>query len=203
MGRYRKKKRLQSPLKPKNEVTQKEPSSKKRLPSIPPVLRFVLLFLLSLALLGLAYSHLTAEYHDDLLWLMDATATITGAVLSLFTDDVYYSGKYVTYHGFSVEIIDECTGLLEMVIYLAAVISFSAGIRKKLIGIVAGVPAIYLFNVIRIMVLLIAGSISQPVFDFMHLYFWQATLIIMIATVWISWLYLVVYREKKPVAVSA
>jgi len=153
--------------------------------------------------LGLAYSHLTAKYHDNLLWLMDATATACGFVLSVFSNSVHYSGKYVSYNGFSVEIIDECTGLLEMVIYLAAVVAFSASIRKKLIGIVAGVPAIYLFNVLRIIVLLIAGSMSKPAFDFMHLYFWQATLILMIATVWVGWLYLVVYREKKPVAVSS
>ena len=64
-------------------------------------------------------------------------------------------------------------------------------------------PAIYLFNILRIFVLLIVGSTSKRAFDFMHLYFWQATLILMIATVWVGWLMLVVYREKKPVAVSS
>jgi exosortase H (IPTLxxWG-CTERM-specific) len=176
---------------------------RKKLLNLPPALKFVLSFLLSLAILGLAYSYLTAKYHDNILWLMDLTATACGFVLSIFSNAVNYSGKYVSYNGFSVEIIDECTGLLEMVIYLAAVVSFSASIRKKLIGIVTGVPAIYLFNILRIIALLIAGSMSKSVFDFMHLYFWQATLILMIATVWIGWLVLVVYREKKPVAVSS
>ncbi|HWR83098.1 MAG TPA: exosortase H [Candidatus Deferrimicrobium sp.] len=169
---------------------------------LPPALRFVLSFLFCLAVLGFAYSHVTAKYHDNLGWLMDVTAFACGAVLDVFSDSVTYSGKYVSYNGFSVEIIDECTGLLEMVIYLAAVVSFSAGVRKKLIGLATGVPAIYLFNILRIIVLLIAGSMSKRVFDFMHLYFWQATLILMIATVWVGWLVLVVYREKKPVAVS-
>jgi exosortase H (IPTLxxWG-CTERM-specific) len=162
----------------------------------------VLLFLLSLALLGLLYAHLTAKYHEEMQFLMRATATACGFVLDVFSGHVHYSGKFVSYNGFSVEIIDECTGLLEMVIYLAAVVAFSASFKKKLIGIAAGVPAIYLFNVLRIIVLLVAGSMSRRAFDFMHLYFWQATLIIMIATVWIGWLYLVVYREKEPAAVS-
>lgn len=165
-------------------------------------MKFVGWFLVSLAVLGLLYSHLTAKYHDNLLWIMNTTATVCGAVLSLFSDHVTYAGKFVTYRGFSVEIIDECTGLLEMVIFLAAVISFSTTIKKKLIGIGLGIPAIYLFNIIRIIFLVVAGAHSQSIFDFMHLYFWQATLIIMIATVWIGWLTLVVYREKKPVAVS-
>ncbi|MFQ6008591.1 MAG: exosortase H [Candidatus Zixiibacteriota bacterium] len=202
MGRSSKKRLRTQGNKKKTESSAK--SARRRwLSNIPPALKFVLSFLVSLAVLGLAYSHLTAKYHDNLLWLLDVTATACGFVLDIFSDAVHYSGKYVSYNGFSVEIIDECTGLLEMVIYLAAVVSFSASIRKKLIGIAAGVPAIYLFNILRIIVLLIAGASSKRVFDFMHLYFWQATLILMIATVWIGWLVLVVYREKKPVAVSA
>lgn len=203
MGKSSKKRRSRTPGKSKKKESETKPAAKKRRLALPPTLKFVLSFLLSLAVLGLAYSHLTAKYHDNLLWLMDATATACGFVLSVFSNGAHYSGKYVSYNGFSVEIIDECTGLLEMVIYLAAVVAFSASIRKKLIGIVAGVPAIYLFNVLRIIVLLIAGSMSKRVFDFMHLYFWQATLILMIATVWVGWLYLVVYREKKPVVVSS
>jgi exosortase H (IPTLxxWG-CTERM-specific) len=203
MGRSPKKRaRVQASGKRRDEKENVKSASRKRLLNLPPALKFVLSFLISLAILGLAYSHVTARYHDDLLWLMDGTATICGFVLSVFSNAVNYSGKFVSYSGFSVEIIDECTGLLEMVIYLAAVVSFSAPFRKKLIGIAAGIPAIYLFNILRIIVLLIAGSKSQSIFDFMHLYFWQATLILMIATVWIGWLVLVVYREKKPVAVS-
>ncbi len=169
---------------------------------MPPAIRFVLTFIISLAVLGYIYSYFTAKYHDDLTVIMEATATFSGWIASLFSNEVTYSGKYVTYQGFAVEIIDECTGMLEMVIYLAAVISFSTSIKKKLIGVLIGIPAIYLFNILRIFVLLVAGASSQKAFDFMHLYFWQATLIIMIATVWVGWLYLVVYREKRPVAVS-
>ena len=32
-------------------------------------------------------------------------------------------------------------------------------------------------------------------FDFMHLYFWQATLILMITSVWLLWIFQVVRRE--------
>jgi len=191
------------PGRKKKAKSETKPTEKRKLPTLSPALKFVLSFLVSLAVLGLAYSHLTAKYHEHMEWLMDATATATGAAVSVFSDGVYCSGKFVSYNGFSVEIIDECTGLLEMVIYLAAVVSFSASIRKKLIGIATGVPAIYLFNLLRIVVLLVVGSMSKRLFDFMHLYFWQATLILMIATVWIGWLILVVYREKKPVAVSS
>lgn len=170
---------------------------------LSPAVRFVVLFVIALAVLGFAYAHVTAKYHDNLEWLLRVTATATGWVAMAFSDNVSVYGTGLSYEGFSVEIIDECTGLLEMVIYLAAVVAFSTTIRKKFVGLVMGVPAIYIFNIIRIVVLLMAGAHSQKLFKFFHLYFWQATLIIMIGTVWVGWLYLVVFREKKrPVAVS-
>jgi len=88
-------------------------------------------------------------------------------------------------------------GLFEMLIYLAAVLSFSTTIRKKLLGIAMGLPAIFVFNLVRITILLVAGAGSMEVFNFMHLYLWQVTLIVMISTIWIGWLYLVVYRDDR------
>jgi len=163
---------------------------------LSPALRFVLTFSVSLLVLGSAYSVLTARY-DDLEWLLNLTASIAGGIASLFSDSVSFSGHFISCHGFSVEIIDECTGLLEMVIYCAAVISFSTSFRKKLIGIAAGVPAVYLFNILRIILLLVAGASSQELFRFMHLYFWQVTLVLMIGTIWLCWLRFVVFREEK------
>ncbi len=167
------------------------------------VLRFVFTFLAFLILGGIIFSQLFSRYHEQILWLMDLTASIVGTTMSLFSSDVTYAGPNVAFKGFSVEIIDECTGLFEMLIYVAAVLAYSASIKKKLLGIALGIPAIFIFNIVRIAVLLIAGASSLRLFDFMHLYFWQATLIIMIATAWVGWLYLVVYREKKTIPVSA
>lgn len=166
-------------------------------PKISPVVRFVVLFLVLLILISIGFSQLFTRYHDKILWLMEGTAMISGAILSLFSDSVHYSGVYVSYKGFSVEIIDECTGLFEMLIYLAAVLSFSTTIRKKLLGIAMGLPAIFVFNLVRITILLVAGASSMELFNFMHLYLWQVTLIIMISTIWIGWLYLVVYRDSR------
>lgn len=169
---------------------------------LSPVTRFIILFLVFLVIVSVGFSQLFTRYHDQMLWLMDLTAFVTGGILSLFSDGVTYGGHHVTYDGFPVEIIDECTGLFEMLIYLAAVLSFSTSAKKKLIGAAIGVPAIYVFNIIRITVLLVIGARSRAAFDFMHLYMWQITLIIMIASVWVGWLYLVVYREKRTGTVS-
>ncbi len=128
---------------------------------------------------------------------MAITATICGGILDIFYNDVTVFGRYLTFNGFSVEIIEECTGIFEMLIFLAALISYPASWRSKLIGFLLGIPALYAFNVIRIVFLAFVGAHYHKLFDFMHLYFWQATLILMITTVWVLWILLVVGREKK------
>jgi len=176
--------------------------NKKKSLKLNPALKFVLLFVIILVVLGYSYAYVTASHIDKMESFLVFTTTLTGGFASIFSGEVHYYSKFITYKGFSVEIIDECTGLLEIVIYLSAVLAFSTTIKKKLLGIAIGVPAILIFNIIRIFVLLIVGAHSKSVFDFMHLYFWQATLIIMIGSIWIGWLYLVVFREKRSVAVS-
>jgi exosortase H (IPTLxxWG-CTERM-specific) len=188
------------PKGPSDDNIQKTDRSRRK---ISPMVRFVVLFLVFLLIVGVAFSQLITRYHDNILWLMRLTATLTGAIVSVFSSNVFYSGVIVSFRGFSVEIIDECTGLFEMLIYIAAVVAFSTTIRKKLLGMVIGIPAIFLFNLARIIFLLLAGAYSKSLFDFMHLYFWQATLIIMISSVWIGWLYLVVFREKRTLEVSS
>ena len=44
----------------------------------------------------------------------------------------------------------------------------------------------------RILVLLLVGRYRPQVFEFMHIYFWQATLILMITSVWLLWIFKVV-----------
>ena len=159
--------------------------------------RFLLLFLAGLVIAGYAYSYLSATFHDRLEWLPKLTASLSGSLGSLFVEGVTWSGDVVRYKGFTVTIIDECTGVFEMLIYLVAVLAVKTDWRRKALGAVIGLPLIYIFNVIRIWVLLAAGARSFELFDFLHLYLWQATLILMIGSVWISWLYLVVFREEK------
>ena len=133
----------------------------------------------------------------ELRGFMAVTAHICGGVLDVFYDNVGVSDRYMTFRGFSVEIIEECTGIFEMLIFLAALISYPASWKSKLYGFLMGIPALYLFNIIRIVFLTVVGAYYRNMFDFMHLYFWQATLILMITTVWVLWILLVVSREKK------
>jgi archaeosortase B (VPXXXP-CTERM-specific) len=168
-------------------------------PALPPwknpAYRFVFLFLVYLG--GIAYGY--PIFRERYVWLVDAMATFTARVeyhiFSIFSSHVTISKQVVAFKGFAVHIIEECTGVYEVLIFAAAVLAFPTIWAKKGVGLGLGVPLLYLFNVIRIAVLMLVGRYAPEYFDFMHLYFWQATLILMITSVWLLWITQVVNRD--------
>ena len=159
-----------------------------------PQLRYPLLVLLYLVIAGSLVSTFMDRLQPALRQLEIFTATSVAAFMSLFTSAMTTHGDLVTYDGFSVSIIIECVGILEMLIYSACVLAFPAPWRARAIGVPAGCLAIYGFNVLRIATLLVVGRHWHAAFDFFHLYFWQATLIAMIVGVLYGWIRLCVRR---------
>jgi archaeosortase B (VPXXXP-CTERM-specific) len=160
-----------------------------------PAYRFVALFLIYLGLVSVLYPLFTSSFPGVIRWLIDTTALVEYLCLRPFTSEVSYAGNLVVFHGFSVKIIVECTGIFEIMIFSAAVLAFPTSVGKKAIGLLLGAPLLYLFNVVRIIVLILVGRYWFSIFDFMHIYFWQATLILMITSVWLLWIFKVVRDE--------
>jgi exosortase H (IPTLxxWG-CTERM-specific) len=167
-----------------------------------PAYRFVMLFALLLGVEVVAYPIATKRWFVVVEMLTSLTAQIQYYVLRLFTSAVTLEGNLVYLDGFAVRIIEECTGLFEVVIFMAAVFAFPTTWAKKAIGLGMGIPLLYLINVVRILVLLVVGRYQPSIFEFMHLYFWQATLILMITSVWLLWIFKVVQYESEEVAAS-
>jgi len=164
-----------------------------------PAYRFVGLFALYLALITLGYPWLTKRWIGVVQAMTVGTASLVYEILALVSDEASLSGNLVNLGAFGVRIIEECTGAFEVLIYLAAVLAYPTGWVDKAIGIAMGLPILYTFNVVRILVLVWVGRFYYEFFEFMHIYFWQATLILMITSVWLLWI-LKVVRHEKPSA---
>lgn len=162
--------------------------------SLPSALRFVVSFVAALVVLAVVYPWLSTRYNNQMLAFMSGTAWVVGKVLRFFGLDVQIAGRYLTGGTFGVEVIEECTGAYEVLIFWAAVAAYPAHWRAKAIGIIGGVIVLPAINVVRMVVLFIVGEFRPAWFDLMHTYFWQATLILMITTVWIVWIRLVASR---------
>jgi archaeosortase B (VPXXXP-CTERM-specific) len=168
-----------------------------------PAYRFVGLFALYLTVIAIGYPWATKRAITVVETMTEATAAVGTALLSLVSDEASRSGNLMQLGSFNVMIIEECTGIFEVLIFLAAVFAYPTGWIDKLIGVALGVPILYAFNVARIMVLLWVGRFHSQFFDFMHIYFWQATLILMITSVWLLWILKVVRRGESSAPTGA
>jgi len=171
-------------------------------PSGEAVHRIVLRFAAYLAIAVLAYPSLRTEFFPVVRALESATAALAAGVLGLFGSDVSQGERVLVFEGHTALIVEECTGAYEVIIFCAAVLAFPTGWRQRLAGFALGIPLIYAVNVLRIATLLAVGRYQPGALDFLHLYFWQATLILMITGTWLLWIALVVRRGQAALAGS-
>jgi exosortase H (IPTLxxWG-CTERM-specific) len=98
------------------------------------------------------------------------------------------SGGTIVSPEFSVTIKNVCNGVEVMAIFFATTIGFPATIKGKLLGLLFGLPVIFLVNQIRVVALFVIGSKNPQVFEDFHFYYAQALVIIATVSVWLLWI---------------
>jgi len=152
------------------------------------MLRFFLLFVVLLAVLfGL---ELTPWVQD---WFVtpwtNALAAISAWIVTLFDGNVVATGKIMrsSSNGFAVSIEAGCNGVEATLVLLAAMLAFPAPWRHKVVGLVIGVIAVQLLNIVRVISLFYLGQWNYDVFEWAHLYVWQALIMLDVLVVWLIW----------------
>lgn len=97
---------------------------------------------------------------------------------------------------FSFIVVSECGAIEVMAIFFAAVIAFPTRWWKRLVGILIGIPIMYLVNIFRLSCLGVIGALTGggKWFDFSHHFAWQAIYIIFVVAVWLAWIEYLVNR---------
>lgn len=132
-------------------------------------------------------------------------ADVSGWLVSAFDPNVATSGKVVrsTLNGFAVSIEPGCNGVEAMIVLLAAIIAFPAPFLYKLQGLLWGFVAIQGVNLLRIISLFYLGQWNRELFDWAHLYVWQALIMLDALVVFLIWIrYLPVDDKPVPPASS-
>lgn len=86
----------------------------------------------------------------------------------------------------------DCTGWKSMLLLTGLILSVPAvGMRKRLTGLAAGLPLLYLGNLARIIIMVFVSlSYGSDFASVVHDYLWQAGLVSLVLVIWISWLFL-------------
>jgi exosortase H (IPTLxxWG-CTERM-specific) len=164
-----------------------------------PTYRFATLFLAVLAGLSAIYPALRLRFGHTFAALERFTAEVVYHLLDLFSSEVELEGRNVVlFGGFPVAIIDECSGVYEAVLLGAALLAFPTTWGRIALGFLIGVPLIYAMNLARIALLLVVGRHYPHLFEFMHVYFWQVTMIAMVASTWLLWVRWAVRGSEAP-----
>ncbi|MBI1317394.1 MAG: exosortase H [Candidatus Hydrogenedens sp.] len=104
-------------------------------------------------------------------------------------------------YNFHFIVVSECGAIEVMAIFFAAVVAFPTRWWKRLLGILVGVPVMYLVNILRLTCLAVIGAYNPEMFRFAHEYLWQAVYIIFVVVVWMLWVEYVV-RDRDAAAPS-
>ncbi|MDP2158119.1 MAG: archaeosortase/exosortase family protein, partial [Nitrospirota bacterium] len=116
------------------------------------------------------------------------TATAITAFWGFFSIPIACSGTQLTFIGFPMEIVLECTALHYMIIFVAGVLAFrSHSLSYRAAGIIIGTLAIFFFNLIRIGVIGFIGRYFTNLFTFVHDYLWQGLFALLVLLLWIIW----------------
>lgn len=116
------------------------------------------------------------------------TASAITFLWGFFSVPVTCFATQLTFAGFPMEIVLECTALHYMIIFVAGVLAFSShSLSYRAAGIVIGTLAIFLLNILRIGVIGFIGRNFMNLFTFVHAYLWQGMFALLVLLLWAIW----------------
>src|SRR5215471_2515248 len=128
----------------------------------------------------------------------DALAAISARLVTIFDPAIRASGNVLqsAANGFAVSIEAGCNGVEATLVLAAAMLAFPAPWRRKVAGLAIGILAVQGLNVIRVISLFYLGQWNYQVFEWAHLYVWQALIMLDVLVVWLVWVRLLPAADK-------
>lgn len=121
-------------------------------------------------------------------WANEITAQLLALALRFLGNPSSAEGTIVRSQLFSLEIVFECTAILPIVLFVAAVAATPSQTKAKLWALAWGLPAIVIFNLIRLVSLVYLGHLMPEAFETVHLFVWQPLMILFALALWLWWL---------------
>ena len=155
---------------------------------MPAMPRFLVIFVL---LLALAFSLELTPWAQAFVvtpWT-DTVARVSGVLMRTFDGSITTSGNVIGSSDtpFAVAIEAGCNGVEATLVLVAAMLAFPAPWRHRVAGIAIGVATVQVLNVIRVVTLFYLGQWNEHVFEWAHLYVWQALIMLDVLIVWVIW----------------
>ena len=134
--------------------------------------------------------------------LNNYTAAALGFLLHALGMQPTLEGVVVSAGGFSVKIIDECSAIFVFILFSSFVLAYPTSFKNKAIGLIFGIPSLFVVNTLRLTVVFFAGLWRPDLFEYVHAYLWQTIMIILVFISCLAWLHYVVMvtTRNEPLA---
>jgi exosortase H (IPTLxxWG-CTERM-specific) len=123
-------------------------------------------------------------------------AVVSSKILNVFGAGTYVSGTNLSSPDFGINIVYGCNGAYATAILLSGIIAYPSRMREKLMGVIIGIPAIFIINQLRVISLFLLGRKYPSVFEEVHVYVWQPIIIIFAILVWDFWARNFIKKDK-------
>jgi exosortase H (IPTLxxWG-CTERM-specific) len=180
---------MSSSQKPKNHLNDTGTSLKAEWRSWyagkSPVFQFGLKFG---ALMVLLYALLATTFFDRLLYsYLEANAWIANFILNGLGQHSHVTEVTISSPQFNMAIRRGCDAVEPTWLFCAAVVSFPATLRHKLLGVLAGIVVLQVLNLARIVTLYWIGIHLPGLFNSAHLEIWPTLFILTAILLFIAW----------------
>ncbi len=150
-----------------------------------PVFRFGLKFGLLMAVL---YILLALPWCDRMLFsYLQANAWLTNLILNCLGQHSHVSGVTISSSQFAMSVQRGCDAVEPTWLFCAAVVSFPATWRRKLMGILMGMVVLQVLNVVRLVTLFLIHIHAPTLFDSAHLEIWPVIFIVVAILLFVGW----------------
>ncbi len=158
---------------------------------------FFLIFISSLLILFLIELLSITQQNIIIPWT-ELLANISSTLVSFFDSDASSHGVVLRDNasGFAVSIQPGCNGIEAAIVLIAAILAFPSTWSQKLMGFLVGFIAVQALNVVRIISLFYLGQWNSTLFEWAHLYIWQALIMLDVFIVFILWIKYI--KKNKP-----
>lgn len=121
-------------------------------------------------------------------WLQSGTVQLVLLGSSIIGLQASAVGSVVTFGGkFSFDVERGCTGIAVAFALASAILAYPAPKKARLLGVLVGVPFVFVVNIARLVTMGWAGVRSPDLFDLLHLFVWQVMVILMAGLGFYAW----------------
>ena len=151
-------------------------------------IKFFILFIL--LFFSLQTLHFFARSYITPFWVYTMTTSGSSKLINFMTpeENTYSQKDYLSSGQFKLRIVRGCDGIASIIILIAAILAFPAGIKSKLVGLTGGIFVLYVANIFRTAGLYYTLKYKPKLFDIMHVYAGQTVIILIAFLYFIAWL---------------